>query len=37
MEGVSGATYEVRVSFIADGMVVDGERVQSMTKWVPVE
>jgi hypothetical protein len=32
---VEGAVYEVRVSFIADGMTVDGEVVRSMTKWVP--
>ncbi|KAM0692071.1 hypothetical protein Q7P36_008272 [Cladosporium allicinum] len=35
MVQVEGAVYEVRVSFIADGMTVDGEVVQSMTKWVP--
>lgn len=32
---VEGAVYEVRVSFVADGMTVDGEVVRSMTKWVP--
>jgi hypothetical protein len=35
MVQVEGAVYEVRVSFVADGMTVDGEVVQSMTKWVP--
>lgn len=35
MAEVSGATYDVTVSFAADSMVVDGEVVQSMMKWVP--
>lgn len=33
-EGISCKNYDVKVSFLADGMVVDGEVAVPATKWV---